>query len=359
MRSTRIRAAFTLVELLVVIAIIGVLVALLLPAVQAAREASRRSSCQNKIRQLAIAVHNYESAHKEFPTAESVPPGMANPTGNDGISFYIQILPYIEGSTTYQRFNQKVQPRKQLATVFGQPEPTMQCPSDEPVKVTYALGFDPTGANGDTAQDYKGNYGLNWGNSRLNATLDVWDFTAGANRPGGPGPFEMPRESNPGVANSPIVSRPIAIREITDGTSQTLLFLEMLQAPTGGPPNSEIDRRARLWIPVSGTVQISTLLVPNSKPCGGSGGPEGGLIVDPKTGCGPDLAACIDRPELGLPCVDELTAARFTLASRSRHPGSVSVAMCDSSVKNVSDNVDLKTWRAIATRAGDDIPGEL
>jgi prepilin-type N-terminal cleavage/methylation domain-containing protein len=359
MRSTQKTAAFTLVELLVVIAIIGVLVALLLPAVQAAREASRRSTCQNKIRQLAIAVHNYESAHNELPTAESVPPGMANPGGNDGISFYIQILPYIEGSTTFQRFNHKIQPRKQLATVFGYPEPTMQCPSDEPVKVTYALGFDPMGANGDTAQDYKGNYGLNWGNSRLDATKPVWDFTAGANRPGGPGPFEMPRSisSAPG---SPMVSRPVAIREITDGTSQTLLFLEMLQAPTGGPPNSEIDRRARLWIPVSGTVQISTFLVPNSKPCGSAGGREGQAIVDPKTGCGPDLAACIDRPELGLPCVDETDADLFTLASRSHHPGGVSVANCDSSVKFVREDVDLATWRAVATRAGDDIPpGEL
>ena len=86
---------FTLVELLVVIAIIGVLVALLLPAVQAAREASRRSSCQNKIRQLSIAVQNYESANGAYPTAESVPPGITAPTGNDGIAFYIQILPFI------------------------------------------------------------------------------------------------------------------------------------------------------------------------------------------------------------------------------------------------------------------------
>lgn len=349
MQSKTTTKAFTLVELLVVIAIIGVLVALLLPAVQAAREASRRSSCQNKIRQLAIAVHNYESAHKEFPTAESVPPGIANPGGNDGISFYIQILPYIEASTTYQRFNPKVQPRKQLATVFGQPEPTMQCPSDEPVKVPYALGFDPTGASGDTAQDYKGNYGLNWGNSRLAQDQPVWDFTTSANTYGAPGPFEMPVTAAGGVQ----VSRPIAMREITDGTSQTLLFLEMLQAPTAGPPDSEIDRRARLWIPVSGTVQISTLLSPNSQKCAGTNQP------DPRVGCGPDFAACIDRPEMGLPCTRNNNANQFTLASRSHHPGGVAVAMCDASVKFVVDGVDMRTWRAVATRAGDELAGEL
>src|SRR5687767_5929818 len=169
---------FTLVELLVVIAIIGVLVALLLPAVQAAREAARRSTCQNKIRQLALAVQNFESAKKHYPTSVLMPE-IVNPTGNDGISFYIQILPYIEQSTVAARFNPKIQPRKQLKSVFSQPEQTMQCPSEDPVQVPFANGFDATGTGeGDTAQDYKGNYGINWGTSRFKQSLPVWDFSA-------------------------------------------------------------------------------------------------------------------------------------------------------------------------------------
>ena len=358
MKDKRTSAAFTLVELLVVIAIIGVLVALLLPAIQAAREASRRSSCQNKIRQLALAVQNYESATKYYPTAVSVPPGQTTMVGNDGISFYIQILPYIESSTVAKLFNPKIQPRRQLKTVFNRPEPTMQCPSDESVLVPYARGFDPSGLAGDTAQDYKGNYGINWGNSRYDQDLPVWDFTTQANRPGVPGPFENPRKIRVGDPNSPEVSKPIAIREITDGTSQTILMLEMLQAPTGGPPESAIDRRARLWIPASGTYQISTLLLPNSTACP-SGGQDGSIPVNSKTGCGRDYASCLDRPDIGLPCTNNAGANDFTLASRSHHPGGVHIALGDASVRFVSNDVNLATWRALATRSGDDIPGEF
>jgi prepilin-type processing-associated H-X9-DG protein len=255
-------------------------------------------------------------------------------------------------------FNPKIQPRRQLKTVFSQPEPTMQCPSDESVKVTYARGYDPTGLSGDTAQDYKGNYGINWGNSRYDQDLPVWDFTTQSNRPGVPGPFENPRKTNPGSVNSPEVSTPIAIREITDGTSQTLLMLEMLQAPTGGPPESEIDRRARLWIPASGTYQISTLLSPNSAHCG-SGGADGAMPVNAKTGCGGDFSSCLNRPEIGLPCTNNAGANDFTLASRSHHSGGVNIALCDASVRFVSNDVSLPTWRALATRSGDDIPGEF
>jgi prepilin-type processing-associated H-X9-DG protein/prepilin-type N-terminal cleavage/methylation domain-containing protein len=356
MRSLQKTAAFTLVELLVVIAIIGVLVALLLPAVQAAREASRRSSCQNKIRQLALAVQNFESAKGHYPTSVLMPE-IVNPTGNDGISFYIQILPYIEASTLAARFDPKIQPRKQLKSVFSQPEPTMQCPSEDPVQVPFANGFDPTGTgNGDTAQDYKGSYGINWGTSRFKQSVPVWDFNANEDRDGLPGPFEDPVK----VGNTE-VSRKIEVREITDGTSNTLCLLEMRQAPTGGPPDDLIDRRGRLWIPVSSTFQISTLLLPNSSWCGSSGGGRGEqtVTVDPKTGCGPDIGYCLDNLVEGLPCSRGGPVDAYTLASRSRHPGGVNVAMCDGSVHFVNQDVGLPVWRAVASRAGDEVAGGL
>jgi prepilin-type N-terminal cleavage/methylation domain-containing protein len=126
------RRAFTLVELLVVIAIIGILIALLLPAVQAAREAARRSSCCNNLNQLGIALHHYEAAH------EMLPPGVVNPKGpirNEPagyhVSWLVQILPYIEDGNTFRHVNFSVgvyDPKN--ATVRGVTRSYMLCPSD-------------------------------------------------------------------------------------------------------------------------------------------------------------------------------------------------------------------------------------
>jgi prepilin-type N-terminal cleavage/methylation domain-containing protein/prepilin-type processing-associated H-X9-DG protein len=106
---SRPRNGFTLVELLVVIAIIGILIALLLPAVQAAREAARRSQCSNNLKQLALAIHNYESTYKKFPPAGR---GYGWCTGVGDVQIYnsnglVELLPYMEQQNIYERFNHK------------------------------------------------------------------------------------------------------------------------------------------------------------------------------------------------------------------------------------------------------------
>ncbi|MCO6046620.1 DUF1559 domain-containing protein [Aeoliella sp. ICT_H6.2] len=309
---------------------------------QAAREAARRTSCQNKIRQLAIATQNYESAHGSLP---GEPGG-----GLDGLTFYIHILPYIEASVLADLYDPSVQPRKQLRNVFSQPDPTMLCPSDQPVQVLYAKGFDANNSGtGDTAHDYKGNYGINWGTGYYDQSRPLWNFVTQSNQPGEPGPFQPDKE--------------IELRRITDGTSNTLLLIEMLAAPTGGPSegNAGIDRRGRLWIPATASHQISTLLLPNSSPCDSGGGGRGGgsTTLDPRTGCGKDRGFCIDRPDLGLHCDRGSDgageAAGYTLAGRSNHSGGVNAARCDASVEFVTSDIDLAVWRALGSRAGNEV----
>ncbi|MFK8113107.1 MAG: DUF1559 domain-containing protein, partial [Rubripirellula sp.] len=131
-RSNRVRGGFTLVELLVVIAIIGILVGLLLPAVQAARAAARRMSCQNNMHQVILAVHNYESAMKRLPPAWTKP----SQTG-DGWSLQARILPYVEGMALAQSVNFDAGYGAATITVDGRVEKvssfrvtTYLCPSE-------------------------------------------------------------------------------------------------------------------------------------------------------------------------------------------------------------------------------------
>ncbi len=127
------RIAFTLVELLVVIAIIGVLVALLLPAIQAAREAARRSSCLSQIRQLGLAALNYESATKVFP-----------PSVNAGSFSYLALtLPYYEGQSLYQNLDLTVRPTDET---MPNEIPFLKCPSQEKTQLTieYTIGENET-----------------------------------------------------------------------------------------------------------------------------------------------------------------------------------------------------------------------
>ncbi|MFO1062291.1 MAG: DUF1559 domain-containing protein [Pirellulales bacterium] len=137
-RTTSRRAAFTLVELLVVIAIIGILVGLLLPAVQMAREAARRMSCSNNFKQIGLAVHNYESTFKRLPSG-----WVASPTtGYPGWGWATALLPYMEGSTVTARIDSRLN----IAHTFHDPMrqiviPNYICPSDRGQNV-FEIGAD-------------------------------------------------------------------------------------------------------------------------------------------------------------------------------------------------------------------------
>ncbi|MHC5540539.1 DUF1559 family PulG-like putative transporter, partial [Singulisphaera rosea] len=198
---------FTLIELLVVIAIIAVLIALLLPAVQAAREAARPGQCVNNMKQLGLALHNYQDANNQFPIGVYRDPATGlNPLAKSYRQpFVVGILPFVEQGNVFNSYNMSLifntadnaTTRLVKITVF-------QCPSDE------SQIFNQLTAGVYVPMDTKGSYGLNWGSNTY------WDQGAGNGRVYAP--FYMGSGAK--------------FAAITDGTSNTLAMMELRQAPS-------------------------------------------------------------------------------------------------------------------------------
>ena len=340
-RSSRPLSGFTLVELLVVIAIIGVLIALLLPAVQAAREAARRISCSNNIRQLGLAMLNYESAHKKFP------PQMMLESEQYRWSALARILPYVEQSTLGSRIDFSVDYHliglsgqiysdKSAALNSGEPllksvrVPTLMCPSEtrDEVRVDGATG---------TERDYPTNYGVNCG---------VWKVYDPNDRTGGSGAFFPDSVLGP--------------KSFADGMSNTLMLAEV----KAWQPYSR-DSGSAPPAPPADSNTICNL--------GGSGSKK----YDPPTGhtewidgrthqsgftatFTPNTAAPCDTYDVDFNSsrigVSDTTVTNAAVTSRSYHSGGVvNVARMDGSVDTVSGDIDLLVWRALATRNGEEV----
>ncbi|TWT47331.1 DUF1559 domain-containing protein [Botrimarina hoheduenensis] len=323
-RATRYTAAFTLVELLVVVAIIGILVALLLPAVQAAREAARRSSCVNHLRQLSLAVLNFESFAGHLPPSTQI----TGTTGNNGAwGVHGRVLPFLEEGALYRTVDLTLawdnqQPINGLKiAVFG-------CPSDE----NSFLVRDPGGGK---VLLYPTSYGFNFG---------TWFVYDPATNEGGDGLF-FP-DSN------------LELRRVTDGASKTLLASEVLgwqhyrrnAQPTSTTIPPDADTAAAL-VPAAeykntghtewpdGRVHhtgFTATLPPNSRMLLD----QGGVLLDHdynswqegklSGGGGPTYAI---------------------VTSRSAHPGGVNAARLDGSVSFYQDNIERDAWRTLAMRA--------
>jgi prepilin-type N-terminal cleavage/methylation domain-containing protein/prepilin-type processing-associated H-X9-DG protein len=215
---TRVRTparGFTLIELLVVIAIIGVLIALLLPAVQSAREAARRSQCTNNLKQLALAVANYESSTGSYPPGHYSQRRATNPGAVSlGINMHVFIAKYLEQSAAYDAFNFSVAIRDAAnVTVAGVGISVLWCPSDPAVSNSAALDpfyvYRPTGSR-QNFNSYVGNRGTFYGDT-------FYDFTDPC--------LEAQRKQMNGVFSDH--SR-VKLSDIRDGTSNTFMFGERL-----------------------------------------------------------------------------------------------------------------------------------
>ena len=307
MSPNRIRSAFTLVELLVVIAIIGILVALLLPAIQAAREAARRSQCTNNLKQYGVGFHNYHDTVKAFPFAAS---------GTPRHTFQVGLWPYMEQSALFDEYDQK-QP-------FYMPPNTITSTFNGPVakSVAYYLCPSDTGALHDQSNIYwnaLGNYLVNWGNYTIPSS-------SGATNGRGAAPFGYNDAAGQDV-NRPRNSK---MASFTDGTANTMLMAEGRRKQV----ESEWDGRGQChnddaYWPAA---RFMTVMTPNTS------------APDVMGACGAASSAI-----LGAPCV--AGSPRY-VSARSLHPAGVNVLLADGSVRFVSDNIDLAIWRAAGSMNG-------
>ena len=330
-RRSPAQCGFTLVELLVVIAIIGVLVALLLPAVQAAREAARRMHCQSNLKQLALALHNYHDAHKIFPPSVQFPYGETMGASNRfRANWAIMILPFIEEQNTYELFDfsQPISQGTRNRQARGTAVSTFRCPSDIGHDVLYAptavsIGGYPSPGDNWARGNYAGNAGgvsMGWNGAQ--------PFLIGHCGRGAEGPAHAPGWLNPtcrGVMGS-CISLPL--KKISDGASHTLLVGEVRVGL------NEHDHRGTWALGIAGASALFW---------SGFGGDAHG--VNACNNGADDLVSCtylrntIGVAALERECMGCANAEYQQGTSRSRHAGGVFGANCDGSVHFLSDVV--------------------
>lgn len=329
MQPARKTRGFTLIELLVVIAIIGVLIALLLPAVQQAREAARRIQCTNNLKQLGLAFHNYESA------INTLPPGRKGCCWGTWLVF---VMPFIEGQSTYNAFNFSGNNNPALpAATFDSPfryagptnvtvtssrVNTFLCPSDGsqnfPIQPSY---------NGIAWKISTQNYVVNYGNtSERQFNYNGLAF-GGAPFTDMGSPYVDITTANQSVQSQETVR----FSAFTDGLSQTVLASELIV------PQGYDLRGFSHWGYGS---NFTTYLVPNS------------TLPDIMQSIG----YCNTTVKTNPPCIGEsMPTLPLMKAARSRHPGGVNTLFGDGTVKFIKNSVNIYIWRALGSTHGTEV----
>lgn len=324
------RRAFTLIEVLVVIAIIAILIGLLLPAVQAAREAAARIQCQNNLKQIGVALHNYESVAGRYPPAGIYPIGAK---GNDSYSVQARLLPFLEQGNLYAQIDLNAQPATQL-NVIRQRIAIYICPSETQ---------DQARDQGGGKVTYPLNYAANFG------TWFIWSPQAG--------------QSGDGAIPVGRFCRPI---EFTDGLSNTIAFSEV-KAYQPYVRNTATPTTLNAPFPAD-TAAVAALAATGSfrgeightewtdSPCHQSGF---SFVFTPNTRV-PYVASSGTEYDIDvLTQVEGSHASKPSYAvitSRSYHNGGiVNVLLMDGSCRPVSPGIVIDTWRALGTRSGGEI----
>ncbi|QDU09945.1 DUF1559 domain-containing protein [Gimesia aquarii] len=307
------RHGFTLIELLVVIAIIAILIALLLPAVQQAREAARRSTCKNQLKQIGLALHNYHETHRIFPQGgygQSIGSGTGSSTANNvSMSFLVMILPFVDQAPLYQTFNLNrgyafSDNRQACLNV----PPVYHCPSSNKTKSTHTsevFNSTPT-----FASHYVGNMGPVGTNATSSAPypLECENPSSGTSIPNCRSGNDV---SNLGVLGGP--RSQVRLRDILDGSSNTIMVGEM-----------------------SAHKYLAEAIAPRSW----------------NRGCHNDSCGSSKNVKFGINVHGFVSGEFNNMSFGSTHEGGAHILMSDGSVHFASENIDLNVYLATASREG-------
>jgi prepilin-type N-terminal cleavage/methylation domain-containing protein/prepilin-type processing-associated H-X9-DG protein len=335
------RRGFTLIELLVVIAIIAVLIALLLPAVQAAREAARRSQCVNNLKQLTLAVLNYESSIGVLPPTGS--PGTSAAKFINDFGMKLRMLPFVEQQALFNSVNMGFTYNSApIFTVATTQVNTFLCPSDtNDPSPTATLG---TFSAKVASTNYPNTIGVYVGNNNGQLDGPAWELPSAQNY----GPMITLATVTDGLSNTAIFSEYIKgmFRTGTDGLHQTYWLTSTTNAGFNVPIN---------LASVVAECQASTLIFQETAGVNWDSKGEYWLLATCGTGgCyshvnTPNKKACYFSGQTSSSTFQSL------VGPSSNHAGGVNMAFLDGSVKFIKDSIGLATYRAISTRAGGEV----
>ncbi|MEZ5940137.1 MAG: DUF1559 domain-containing protein [Planctomycetaceae bacterium] len=361
--STRLRCGFTLIELLVVIAIIAVLIALLLPAVQQAREAARRAQCKNHLKQLGLALHNYESTYSCFP-----------PAGTRDVDFSVQarLLPYLEQQNLQNQldftlpafsggFAGKV-PHPQFVQAFATPIPLFLCPSDPAPSITEVSLSGATYAYGGL------NYMVSYGSGKQTNTdfhqrtdgpffqyssVRFRDFTDGTSNT--VVMSETVRSQGNDTSFAPGTTPPFPYRMTLNGSSGVSPSVTAIQGldATGGPWSSYVNANNKISNP---DLNVAWTSFGNWRG-GTSPALRGRGTSWAFTGAINSMTNGYNTPNSRVP--DIVTHWTGYFGPRSWHTGGANVLMGDGAVRFLSDSIDANLHRGLHSTNGGEVIGEF